>query len=242
MNQIQEKNWWHRNWKWFVPVGCLSLIILIGGFLAVIIYFIFGFVKSTDTYKEAVERAKTNPFVMEALGSPLKEGFFVTGNIKVSGSSGEADFSIPISGPKGKARIFAVAKKSAGEWTFSTLFVVVKESRQRIDLLFKDAGTSRSTNTDKTDCPVPGKLIHWQAAYCMWLSGTDDFLEASVQKCFDERNAADENTHSTDCEKKRFYRRKLCELLVKGDYFQGTVFDCMKFKETIPRTVKEGGV
>jgi len=167
MNQTQEKSWWHRNWKWFVPVGCLGLIVFLGGAIALIVYLVFGFVRSTDTYKEAVEKTKTNPFVMEALGSPLKEGFFVMGNIKVSGTSGQANLSIPISGPKGKAKIYAVAKKSAGEWTFSTLEVVVKESRQRIDLLYTDAGVSHSYNTGKTDCPVPGNLIHWQASYCM---------------------------------------------------------------------------
>jgi hypothetical protein len=26
MNQPQERNWWNRNWKWFVPLGCLGTI------------------------------------------------------------------------------------------------------------------------------------------------------------------------------------------------------------------------
>ena len=242
MPQKQEKNWWDRNWKWFVPVGCLGLLVLIGGFIALLVYLLFGFVKSTATYKEAVAKAKANPAVMEALGSPIKEGFFILGNINISGSSGQANLSIPISGPKDKARIYAVAKKSAGKWTLSTLEVAIKASGRRIDILSADTGLSHPYRSDKTDCPVPGQLIHWQAAYCMWLNGTDDFLEASVQKCFDERYAEDENTQLTVCEKKIFYRRKLCELLIREGFFRGSVFDCMKSKETIPRPVREGGV
>jgi hypothetical protein len=26
VNQLQERNWWDRNWKWFVPVSCLGVI------------------------------------------------------------------------------------------------------------------------------------------------------------------------------------------------------------------------
>jgi Cytochrome oxidase complex assembly protein 1 len=45
-----------------------------------------------------------HPAVIEALGSPIKEGFFVSGNTNVNGASGEANLSIPISGPREKAR------------------------------------------------------------------------------------------------------------------------------------------
>ena len=103
-----------------------------------IVYLIFGLVKSSETYKQAVAKAKTNSAVMEALGSPIKEGFLFAGNINISGSSGEADLAIPISGPKGKATIYAVATRSAGIWTFSRLEVAIRESGERIDLLLSD--------------------------------------------------------------------------------------------------------
>lgn len=136
MNQPQERNWWHQNWKWFVPVGGLGVIVLL---VAGIVYLLFGFVKSSETYKKAVAKAKTNSAVMEALGSPIGEGLFVMGEIKISGPSGQADLAIPISGPKGKATIYAAATKSAGKWTFSTLEVVIKASGERINLLFTDS-------------------------------------------------------------------------------------------------------
>ncbi len=127
--------WWSRNWKWFVPTGCLTMVALVAGFVALIVVIVFGAMKSSDVYKTAVARAKSNPAVIEALGSPLKEGLFLSGKTNVDGASGEADLSIPISGPKGSGTIYAVATKSAGQWNYSTLQVEVKGSGQRIDLL-----------------------------------------------------------------------------------------------------------
>jgi hypothetical protein len=144
MNQPKEKNWWNRNWKWFVPVSCLGALVLLVGFGALIVYLVFGFVKSSETYKQAVAKAKTNSAVMEALGSPIKEGILVAGNINISGSSGESNLAIAISGPKGRATIYAVAAKSAGKWTFSMLEVAIKASGERIDILLSDTDSSQS--------------------------------------------------------------------------------------------------
>lgn len=135
MNQQQNKNWWGRNWKWFVPVGCLGSLAFFAGFIVLIMCLVFGLIKSADPYKDALAKAKAHPSVQKIIGTPIEEGIFITGKINVSGSSGQADISIPISGPDGKATIYVVATKSAGQWTFSTLSVEIKDTRQRIDLL-----------------------------------------------------------------------------------------------------------
>src|SRR5436305_8657544 len=94
-----KPNWWNRNWKWFVPVGCLSVTIFFVAFVASIIFIVFSAVKSTDVYKDALARAKADPAVIEALGSPIKEGLLVSGNTNVNGASGEANLAIPVSRP-----------------------------------------------------------------------------------------------------------------------------------------------
>ena len=91
--------------------------------------------KSSDAYKEALAQAQTHPAIIEVLGSPIEEGWYMSGNINVNGPSGAADISFPVSGPKGKATVFAVARKSAGLWTFSTLVVELKSSGKRINIL-----------------------------------------------------------------------------------------------------------
>src|ERR1043165_9333446 len=128
-------NWWMRNWKWFVPTGCLSLLVLFVAFVASSALIAFGAMKSTDVYKEALARAMANSTVIEALGSPITEGFLVSGNTNVNGASGEANLSIPVAGPKGKATIYVAAQKSLGRWNYSGLVVEIAKTHQRIDLL-----------------------------------------------------------------------------------------------------------
>jgi len=111
------------------------LIALGVAFVAVIVLVVFGAMKSTDAYKMALARAKSDPAVIEALGSPITDGWFMMGKTNVQGTAGEADIGIPISGPKGKGTIYAVATKSVGRWNYTTLEVEVNGRPERIDLL-----------------------------------------------------------------------------------------------------------
>jgi len=129
-----RKGWWGRNWKWFVPSGCLTILLLAAGFGFLIVTIVFGAMKSSDAYKAALSKTKADPRVVSALGSPITDGFYVLGKTNVSGTSGQADMTVPISGPKGKGTIYFVASKFAGQWTFSKLMVEIADTGQRIDL------------------------------------------------------------------------------------------------------------
>src|SRR5439155_4420578 len=128
-------NWWTRNWKWSVPTGCLTVLLLFATFITLIVMIVFSAMKSSDVYKDALKRAKAEPAVIEALGSPIKDGMFVSGSTNVNGASGEANLAIPIYGPKGEGTLYVVAEKSVGAWNYSSLVVVVKKTKKCIDLL-----------------------------------------------------------------------------------------------------------
>lgn len=102
-------------------------------FVVCIVFFVFSVLKSSDAYQTALTNAKNDPRVVTALGSPIKDGLVPSGKTNVNGSSGDADIAIPISGPKGKATIYAVGTKSAGKWEFSKLAVQV-DGGEMIDL------------------------------------------------------------------------------------------------------------
>ena len=129
-----EINWWKRNWKRFVPLGCFTVALLFLALVGSILVIIFSATKSTDVYKEALAHAKANSAVIEALGSPITDGFLVSGNTNVNGASGESNLAIPISGPKGKATIYASATNALGQWKYSGLVVEIGETHRRIDL------------------------------------------------------------------------------------------------------------
>jgi hypothetical protein len=110
------------------------MLLLAATFIFFFIAIIFGALKSSTAYKMALARAKADPRVVNALGSPIKDGFFISGNTKVNGASGQAELTIPISGPNGKGTLYFVASKFAGEWTFSKLVVTAEKTGEKIDL------------------------------------------------------------------------------------------------------------
>src|ERR1700681_1981979 len=84
------------NWLWCVLAGCLGMLFLAASVFFIIVSIAFGAMKSSDAYKTALSKAKADPRVVNALGSPITDGFFVWGKTNVSGSSGYADLTIPI--------------------------------------------------------------------------------------------------------------------------------------------------
>ncbi|MGD0366137.1 MAG: cytochrome c oxidase assembly factor Coa1 family protein [Acidobacteriaceae bacterium] len=130
-----RKGWFGRNWKWFVPAGCLFIFLLVAGGIGGILAIVEGSIKQSGAYTQALAQAQANPQVTGLIGQPVTPGMFVSGNINVNGDSGDADISIPVSGPKGKGKVYAVAKKSAGQWQFQTLQFGADGQADRIDLL-----------------------------------------------------------------------------------------------------------
>lgn len=90
--------------------------------------------KSSGAYELAMAHATGSPAIEQRLGSPIESGFLVTGSFETSGASGSADLSIPISGPKGKARIYIRAQRIAGQWEPDLLIVQFPDSH-RVNLL-----------------------------------------------------------------------------------------------------------
>lgn len=127
-------SWWSRNWKWVVPVGCATPIVLCGGLFGGIVFIVNAAIRSSDVYAEALTRARASPQVRAAVGEPMKAGYFASGSISDRGQSGKADLAIPISGPKGTATIYVVAKKVDGKWVYSRL-EATPAIGGRIDLL-----------------------------------------------------------------------------------------------------------
>ncbi len=117
-----------------MPTGCLTMLALVGAFVCIIIVFVFSVMKSTDVYKQALAKAKADSRVVAALGSPITDGYFVMGKTETTGASGTADLSVPLSGPKGKGKLYFVASRFGGEWEFSKMVVEVESSGEKIDL------------------------------------------------------------------------------------------------------------
>ncbi len=129
-----------RRWIWLIPVLCVVPLLCCGGFVVSILMFVFGAMKSTDPYKEAVARAQNSTEVQAAIGTPVETGFFLTGNINMNDDFGNAQLSIPVSGPKGEGTITVIADKAGGPWEYSKMLFADKQGNT-IDLL-EDPGVA----------------------------------------------------------------------------------------------------
>lgn len=129
-----KRNWIERNPLWKIPLGFLIGVLLMALFGAVPLGIMNASFRNSDVYQQAMAQAQANAQVREQIGEPIKAGWFIWGQLKIGGTTGRANFSIPISGPAGKGRIRVVAYKD-GLWKFSCLQVYVEGPPRAIDLL-----------------------------------------------------------------------------------------------------------
>jgi hypothetical protein len=148
--------WWRRNWRWFLPVGALGaagLVVVLAffGVIALIVVVALATTRSSGACAAAIARAAADPAVVEALGSPLEEGWLVSGTLDPGRC---AELTIPVSGPKGAATIEVKAscarcrraiwpidreRDAANEWVLSALAVGVRSTGRRITILEDEA-------------------------------------------------------------------------------------------------------
>lgn len=135
MDTKPAPNWWARNWKWLVPAGCLTGVAGLAGFIALLVSLVFGLIKSSTPYQQALAKAQQDPVVISRLGTPIKGGLLVSGSVNLSGGTGQANLAIPLQGPRGSGTLYVEARQSAGTWTYSTLTVRPDGAGEPINLL-----------------------------------------------------------------------------------------------------------
>jgi hypothetical protein len=126
----RDKNWFGRNWYWFIPAILLIVIASICGFVGLL----FHVMKSSDAYQGALTRIRSSPAVIEALGEPITDSFFFTGQINIYNSDGDARLEMGIKGSRANATAYVVADRSLGRWHYTRLILALKNTDTRIDL------------------------------------------------------------------------------------------------------------
>jgi hypothetical protein len=130
-----ERSWLDRHARWKIPLGCLIVILLLCAFVGVTFTILDVSFRSSLVYHEALARARQSSEVANHIGSPLKPGRVIQGHISVSGSTGNANMEIPLTGPRGKATIVLDASKVDGKWAFRMLEVQFEGQSNVVNLL-----------------------------------------------------------------------------------------------------------
>jgi hypothetical protein len=135
-------SWWSRNWKWAVPVLCVVGVVavvlpflFIGAGAYLFVSFLDHTFKSSGGYQQALAAVRADPAAAQALGTPINDGWFPTGHVDSSGTTGSSDLAIPVSGPDGSGTLYVRAARDLGDWHFTRLVLKVKGTGEEIDLL-----------------------------------------------------------------------------------------------------------
>jgi hypothetical protein len=139
MEDVKQKSWFGRNWPWVLPVGgCLTIILLFVFGVGAVIFGVSNAITSSAPYEYAVEQASHHPDVIAALGENIETDGIMQGNISLENSDGgRVDISIPIKGSKGKGSVAVKGEKVDGTWHYESLYVIIKETQESINLLEK---------------------------------------------------------------------------------------------------------
>lgn len=100
-----------RRWAWFglalwVGVGVLCAMALMGA---------FSMIKHSEPARMVLLQMEATPAVVAFTGQPLVPSTPM-GHFEESGDSGQADFSMQVSGPQGAGRVSVRAVKARGAW------------------------------------------------------------------------------------------------------------------------------
>lgn len=125
-----------------VVVGIVGITSVIASVMLVI----FGAMRSSDPYKEGWKRAASDPRVIAVLGTPIKPGIWVNGQVKVENDAGEASIDFTIKGPKGKAEVYVEGTKTRGRWYY-TRIMVVPLGGDTIDIIAPDEPSSEGSSS-----------------------------------------------------------------------------------------------
>ncbi len=115
-------------------IGCGVLLFLGAACVAALVFIVFGALKRSTVYTEALNRARADQRVVAVLGEPIQPGFWVSGKMNVNNGKGNAEFTFPVSGPRGSARVHVVAATEGDKWEYSEL-VVTPSSGPPINVL-----------------------------------------------------------------------------------------------------------
>lgn len=134
---ITQKSWWQRNRLWFLPLIVLTVS-------AAVVFFTSGTTaymgdlalihKEPQLYRDAMEQAKGNARVEEALGvlQPVDNLALVEGNVVYSDDKNSVRLTIPVKGSKGKAKLDIAAQREDAVWKYSLIKIRIKQPAEEI--------------------------------------------------------------------------------------------------------------
>ncbi len=138
--QDTGSSWWSRNWGWCLGCGCFLPVLAIAGILTATVWTVQSQIGSNDAIRTAMERLRSDPRAIEALGEPIKTRVWrnnTSFNLNISGDDSTLETTLGVAGPQGEGRIEIEARRPRGSdtWSLERLLLHLDGRDEPIDLL-----------------------------------------------------------------------------------------------------------
>ncbi|MGX7666709.1 cytochrome c oxidase assembly factor Coa1 family protein [Flavobacterium pedocola] len=135
---ITEKNWWKKNWKWFIPLSGFVLI-----FILIINSNLSGLSDFAQTYADpslcqnAIDEANKNNQVILRLGKlePIDKLAIMEGNSVYSNNNKTVTATFRVSGKNGNGKMDISADKNGEKWEYKNIRIRIKKTGEEIKII-----------------------------------------------------------------------------------------------------------
>ena len=121
---IPQRRWFGRNWKWFVPLSLVLVLVLGGGTGFYLTFRTQIELRFSTAYADTLSAVQKAKKVTDVLGEPITAVRWLPGGDL---SDGRANVSFDVQGPKGTAEVKSAASCLDGKWGLATLVVTVHD-------------------------------------------------------------------------------------------------------------------
>ena len=139
--QNADNGWWSRNWGWCLGCGCFLPVLTIAGIVTTTVWMTKSWIGSNDAIQTAMERLRSDPRAIEALGEPIETRVWrenTSLNLKLGDDNDSTlETTLSVAGPKGQGRIEIEARQPRGSdaWRLERLLLHLDDREEPIDLL-----------------------------------------------------------------------------------------------------------
>ena len=85
--------------------------------------------------QQATEVLQSSRGGRDALGDPIRVGWFISGNMRLNGPGGAASFSIPVKGSRAAGHLEVRGTRNDGSWHIVDLYLIVDGNRAVVQIL-----------------------------------------------------------------------------------------------------------
>ena len=121
---IPQRGWFGRNWKWFVPLSIVLVLVLGGGTGFYLIFRHQIDLRFSTAYADTMSAVQKSKKVTDVLGEPITAVRWLPGGDL---SDGRATLSFAVQGPHGTAEVKSAASCRDGKWGLATLVVIPQD-------------------------------------------------------------------------------------------------------------------